>query len=164
VLDLTQPWGEYFARNQRTAPPLLYAEMAAQSGISFDAFGLQVVFGMDSEGFHLRDLLQISALIDRFGNLGRPLHITAVAVPSHHAGADPADRGWSERAQANWLADFCHIALSKPYVESVCLQSLVDGQGSGIPAGGVLRRDLAPKLAFKRLAELRQMLVGGGGP
>ncbi len=160
VLDLTQPWGEYFARNQRTAPPLLYAEMAVHSGISFDAFGVQFVFGLDSEGFHLRDMLQISSLIDRLANLGKPIHVTAVAVPSAGA-AGVAECPWSERAQADWLADFIAIALSKPYVEAVCLQTLTDRVCSGVPAGGVLRADLTPKPAFERLAEVRRNLGTG---
>jgi hypothetical protein len=159
VLDLTQPWGEYFARNQRTAPPLLYAEMAVQSGISFDAFGVQIAFGIDSEGFHLRDFLQISSLIDRLANLGKPLHITAVAVPSDAAAVGAGDTRWSESVQADWLADFCNIALSKPYVECVCLQTLTDAVCTGVPAGGVLRADLTPKPGFERLAEVRRNLA-----
>lgn len=161
VLDLTQPWGEYFARNQRTAPPLLYAEIAVQSGVSFDAFGLQFVFGIESEGFHLRDALQISSLIDRLANLGKPLHITAVAVPSRNDPEVTADRAWSESTQADWLVDFVEIALSRPYVETICLQTLADGVGNGIPSGGVLQSDLTPKPAFKRLAELRRNLLAG---
>jgi hypothetical protein len=161
VLDLTQPWGEYFARNQRTAPPTLYAEMAVQSGINFDALGVQLVFGLDSEGFHLRDTLQISSLIDRLANLGRPLHVTAVAVPSVGSATGLGEEDWSEERQADWFANFCEVALSKPYVECVCLQTLTDGTGTGIPSGGVLRADLTPKPAFKRLAEVRRGLISG---
>jgi GH35 family endo-1,4-beta-xylanase len=162
VLDLMQPWGEYFARNQRTAPPTLYAEMVMQSGIDFDAFGLQLVFGLDSEGYRLRDTLQISALIDRLANLGRPLHITAAAVPSDGSAKGLTGQDWSEERQADWLAGFCEMALSKPYVECVCLQTLTDGVCTGIPTGGVLRADLTPKPAFKRLAEVRRGLSGKG--
>ena len=161
VLDLIQPWGEYFARNQRTAPPLLYAEMAVQSGISFDAFGVQFLFGMDSEGFHYRDMLQVSTLIDRLANLGKPLHVTACAVPSDHAAAGSVDRRWTESMQADWLADLAAIALSRPYVECICLQTLTDRVCTGIPTGGVLRADLTPKPAFDRLAELRLDFLGG---
>lgn len=164
VLDLAQPWGEYFARNQRTAPPLLYAEMAVQSGIRFDAFGVQLVFGLDSEGFHLRDALQISSLLDRIATLGRPLHITALAVPSRNGPGIIADERWSESGQAAWLAELVEIALSRPFVESVCLQTLADGFGNGIPAGGVLNEDRTPKAAFRRLAELRRDLLNGGRP
>jgi len=159
VLDLTQPWGEYFARNQRTAPPMLYAEMAVQSGIAFDAFGVQFLFGLDSEGFLPRDMLQMSSLIDRLANLGKPLHITAAAVPSDNASAGCK---WSEAMQAEWLVNLSQMALSRPYVESVCLQTLTDGVCRGIPAGGVLRGDLSAKPAFERLAGMRRELTGGG--
>ena len=168
VLDLTQPWGEYFARNQRSIPPLLYADMAVQSGIGFDAFGLQFLFGIDSDGYHLRDSLQISAMIDKLANLGKPLHVTAVAVPSTPEGrGDPTTHGgqwhdpWSDQVQADWLGAFCEMALSKPYVESVCLQSLTDDPGAVISTGGVMREDSSLKPAFDRLAELRQQLQAG---
>jgi hypothetical protein len=164
IIDLTQPWGEYFARNQRTIPPLLYAEMVAQSGIPFDAFGLQFLFGIGSDGYHLRDALQISALLDRLANLGKPLHITAVSVPSAVGHALPMRAGgawhapWSDESQADWLRLFAEIALSKPFVESLCINSLADGLGDGFPAGGLLGEDLAPKSAFQRLADLHSGL------
>lgn len=159
VLDLIQPWGEYFARNQRTVPPILYAEMAVQSGIKFDAFGLQFIFGMDVDGFHLRDLMQISTLIDRLANMGRPLHVTAVAAPSAKPDAGPSAHAWSEDSQAKWLMDFVRIALSKPYVESVCLQSLWDGACAGAPFSGVLREDRTPKPALAELGAFKQYLA-----
>ncbi|MBN2445277.1 MAG: endo-1,4-beta-xylanase [Phycisphaerae bacterium] len=165
IIDLTQPWGEYFARNQRTVPPLLYAEMVAQSGIPFDAFGLQFLYGIGSEGYHLRDMLQISSMIDRLANLGKPvLHITGVNVPSLDCGDDIARSGghwhapWSDQAQADWLYAFFEIALSKPFVETVCVHTLADGLGDGLPGGGLLRENLEPKPAFDRLVELRRSL------
>lgn len=166
ILDIMQPWGEYYARNQRTVPPLLYADMIVQSGIPFDAFGLQFVFGISSDGYHLRDLLQVSTLIDRLANLGKPLHITALCVPS--IGAASAGSGssaggdwrgpWSDQSQADFLVAFSEVALSKPYVESICLEALSDSPGNGIPSGGVWREDLTPKTAFTRLVELRRRL------
>ncbi|MBL8880602.1 MAG: endo-1,4-beta-xylanase [Phycisphaerales bacterium] len=165
ILDITQPFGEYYARNQRTIPPLLYADMIVQSGLPFDAFGLQFLFGIDSEGFHLRDLLQVSALIDRLAQLGKPLHITGVGVPSQPesdaGGIAPGGEWhgpWNEETQANWLEAFIEIAMSKPYVECVCVDALVDGPSAGVAHGGILREDLSPKLAFKRLADIRKRL------
>jgi len=165
VLDITQPWGEYHARNPRTVPPLLYAEMAAQAGIPFDAFGVQLVFGLDSDGYRLRDMLQISALIDRLAIHGKQVHVTAVAVPSDGADAALAKGRWSEDFQAEWLARFCEMALSKPYVESVCLHTLTDRHCTIVPAGGVLRKDFSPKPVVERLgkllAELKSSQPGG---
>jgi hypothetical protein len=165
-LDLTQPWGEYYARNQRTIPPLLYADMAVQSGINFDSFGLQFQFGIAADGFHLRDLLEISSLIDRLANLGKPLHVTAVGVPAameakSRNGSECGGQWhepWSDATQADWLSAFCEIALSKPYVESVCFHLLGEAPGNGIPNSGILAPGLEPRAALQRLRELRDLL------
>jgi hypothetical protein len=169
IVDITQPWGEYFAHNQRTIPPLLYAEMVAQSGIPVDAFGVQLLFGLGSDGYHLRDFMQISSLLDRFANLGKPLRITGVSVPSAaQAGLAGAvavggswHKPWSEKAQAEWLTTFCEVALSKPFVESVCIQHVADGLGDTFPAAGLFREDLEPKRAVAALGDLRRRLRSG---
>lgn len=158
LLELTQPWGEYYARNQRTVPPLLYAEMAVQSGIPFDAFGLQLIFGIDAEGFHLRDTLQISALIDRLANLGKPIHITAIAVPNQATAGGAVGPGWNDASQAEWNAVTLENILSKPYVDSVTMLALCDGHAAGIPGGGLLRDDGAVKPVWQKLAQLRASL------
>lgn len=171
LLDLTQPWGEYYVRNSRTIPPPLYADMAVQSGVQFDAFGLQFLFGLDSDGYYLRDALQISSLLDRLANLGKPLHVTAVAVPSAQSGAANAHNThggqwhgpWSDQTQADWLVEFCEVVLSKPFVESVCLQVAADGPNDEIPFSGVYREDLTPKPAVARLGEMRKRLQGEAG-
>lgn len=164
VLDITQPWGEYYARNQRSIPPMLYAEMAVQSGINFDAFGLQILFGIDAEGYYVRDFLQVSSLIDRLANLGKPVHVTAAAVPSTDHAGGTWRAPWSDQTQADWLATFITIALSKPYVESVCLAGLTDSMCTGIPSGGILRDDWTEKPALERLARWRSTLTGGARP
>ena len=42
-----------------------------------------------------RDMFQISSMIDRFSNLGKPLHVTAEGVA-----ARAADDGWAARMPA----------------------------------------------------------------
>lgn len=168
LIDLSQPWGEYYARNQQTVPPLLYADMVVQSGINFDGFGLQFLFGIDSEGYRVRDLFQLSALIDRLANLGKPIHVTAIGAPSK-AGAPrgkPTAGGqwhapWSDEIQARWLTSACEIALSKPYVESVCFQPLSDADDNVIASGGLLKADHTPKPVMNSLLELRRRLTAG---
>jgi len=172
LIDLNQPWGEYYARNQQTVPPLLYADMAVQSGINFDGFGLQFLFGIGSDGYHLRDPFQVSALIDKLANLGKPLHVTALGAPSCVApdsqnGTPPGGEWhgpWSDAVQADWLTTLCEIALSKPYVDTVCIQTLVDQPDDVIASGGLLHANLTPKPAFGRLLEMRKRLIAGGEP
>lgn len=173
ILELVAPWGEYYARNQRTIPPLLYADMAVQSGVTFDAFGLQFQFGPAIDGMYVRDMFQISSTLDLFSKLGRPLHITGVQVPSDTTAARPETGGealaldggtwhgpWTEDIQADWLRRFIELALSKPFVETVSWQGLADHSRQEVPHGGLLRADLAPKAAYKQLLTLHSELLG----
>lgn len=169
VLDIVTPWGEYYARNQRTIPPLLYADMAVQSGINFDVFGLHFFFGPGLDGMYLRDMFQISTMLDHFLKFSKPVRITAVQVPSGTTltKADretrhmPAITGgvwrkpWNEAVQADWLGQFLDVALSKPFVESVTWHGLADHPSQPVPHGALLRSDLTPKLAFERLTKIR---------
>ena len=169
IVDLVCPWGEYYARNQRTIPPLLYADMAVQSGIGYDAFGLQFHFGPGVDGMLVRDMFQISSLLDLFAKLGKPLHITAVEVPSDALGRQQGDAGaeplpasggqwhgpWSEDGQSQWLRQFLTIALSKPFVESVSYHGLADNKRHAVPFAGLLRADLEPKPAYQDWMKIR---------
>ncbi len=160
IVELIAPWGEYYARNQRTIPPMLYAEMAMQSAVSFDAFGLQFCFGQPSDGHYVRDLFQVSSLLDRFSNFGKPLHITAVEVPSVDQPAGGMwHESWTESHQATWLREFFRIVLSKPFVETVSWRNMVDGSEGAMPGGGLLKTDLSPKPAFNELVALRKAIL-----
>ncbi|RJP31740.1 MAG: hypothetical protein C4547_15190 [Phycisphaerales bacterium] len=173
IVDIVAPWGEYYARNPRSIPPMLYAEMVAQSGVSVDAFGVQFQFGPDVDGMYVRDLFQVSTLLDRLGAmLSKPIHVTAVQVPSesraapddawggqHDPRAGGAWRGpWSDASQAEWAEAFMRIALSKPFVETVAWARLADAPGHRVPFGGLLRRDQSPKPAYDRIIGLRESL------
>ncbi len=186
LVELVFPFGEYYARNQRTIPPLLYADMVVQSGVSFDGFGLRFQMGAPIDGMFARDLFAVSTVLDLFAKLGKPLHVTGVEVPSQTSakGEGDADAAaaaagywhapWNESIQAEWLHRFYEVALSKPFVESVCWQSLWDSSAVALDKGGraatpgamdslssalhggLLRNDLAPKASYKKLLEFRQ--------
>ncbi|MCG3177874.1 MAG: hypothetical protein BIFFINMI_00196 [Phycisphaerae bacterium] len=170
LIDVTMPWGEYHARNLRTIPPLLYADMVVQSGTNFDGIGLQFYFGLGDDGLFVRDLMSISALLDKFANFAKPLHVTAVQVPSDTT-VDPWDawggaksvrdggnwrRDWDEQLQADWLRLFYSTALSKPYVRTVAWRDLADYEGHFLSHGGLCHSDLSPKPAFAACREFRK--------
>ena len=172
LIDLVCPWGEYYARNQRTIPPMLYASMIVQSGIKFDSFGVQIYMGVPQDGMYVRDLLQISVLLDEFVAFGVPLEITGIQVPSGTV-QDTWDAWggkfrveeagnwhgpWTPRLQAEWLEAFCRIALSKPFIGSVCWRDLADYEGHYLPHGGLCKSNLQAKLAFRQLKNLRTHL------
>lgn len=173
TVNITMPWGEYYATNQRSIPPMLYAEMVMQSGVNFDALGLECCFGVGVPGRYVRDLFQVSAILDRFACLGKPVHLTAVQAPSDTV-PDLGDawggkysvqaggvwhKDWSEETQRAWLRRVYHIALSKPFIEAICWRDAGDTQSNHIPHGGLLRRDATPKPAHKELVAIRQELL-----
>ena len=177
LIELTHPFGEYYATNQRSIPPTMYAELAIQSGIPFDGFGIRLLMGQASEGRATRDLMQISALLDRFNTFDKPIHLTAVAVPSQPSdpAIKPAEGGkggapemrsghwrepWSPDVQARWLESIYNIALSKPLVESIAWADLTDHPDAELPHGGLLTDNHQPKDAMGRLNAFHQELHG----
>lgn len=173
MIELTMPWGEYYARDTRTIPPLLYADMAVQSGIKFDAFGVQLCQGVPADGFYVRDLLQVSSLLDEFMALGKNVHVTAAEVPSAvdpderdaWAGErDPARAGrwhgpWSPRLQAEWLQALYRVAISKPFVQSICWRNLFETDGHVIPHGALCEQNMEIKVAYRELRNFRALLA-----
>ena len=167
MIEIVSPWGQYYAQDPDTIPPLVYADMVTQAGINFDAFGLQMLFGKNAEGMHIRDMMQISALLDYFANVPRPLHITAVAVPDN-CGTDQQDcelagmwhRPWDQGLQSEWIGQFFRIALSKPFINSVTYSTLADGGSSDVIAGsGLLTENMKPKKAFMAIAKLQKQIL-----
>jgi hypothetical protein len=171
LVTIKYPFGEYNARGRVGVPPMAYAEMVAQSGIAFDAFGVELEMGIPHPGEYTRDLFQISCMLDRFSTLTRPVFITAAGVPGRNM-PDPSDRSdgktdpaaagrwrrpWDADLQADWAAAVYRIAFSKPFVESISWGELADLRPA-LPAGGLLDDMLKPKPVYTRLQELREQL------
>jgi hypothetical protein len=169
LVTIKYPFGEYHARNSATVPPMYYAEMVAQAGINFEAFGLELELGVPTPGSFMRDLFQVSCMLDKFSTLGRPVFLTAVCAPGK-ATADAGDtsggtldpsaggrwrRAWDPQLQADWMEAVYRIALSKPFIESVAWANLAD-MNQTLPGGGLLDDMLRPKPAFVRLQQMRE--------
>jgi hypothetical protein len=170
LVTIKQPYGEYHGRSRASVPPMLYAEMVAQAGINFEAFGLEVDMGVPTTGKYMRDLFQYSCMLDKFSTLGRPVFLTGLGVPGRHT-PDPHDRSegkldpnlaghwkrpWDAELQAEWMQSAYRISLSKPYIESIAWENLADINPS-LPSGGLLDDMLRPKPAFTKLLEMREM-------
>ena len=169
LVTIACPFGEYHAHGRAAVPPMLYAEMLAQSGINFEAFALEVEMGVPAPGMFMRDLFQLSSLLDRFSTLGRPVFLTAVGAPSRatpdsgdtsEGRSDPALAGrwrrpWDPQLQADWMEAVYHLALSKPFVESIAWSNLADLRQT-IPGGGLLDDVLQPKPSYQRLQQMRE--------
>ena len=165
IVEITNPWGEYYAVTPDTIPPLVYMDMVVQSGVHFDAFGLQIQLGKNQSGMHVRDMMQISSMLDVFGPVGKPLYITHVEVPS--AAGDELQQGdvagiwhgqWDQPRQAEWIEQFYKVALSKSFVDTVTYASLADSEDGTISSGGLLSEKFEPKQSFRSLKKLHDSI------
>lgn len=156
-------WGEYVAygkdyrrkvkRNMWT--PLEYVKACIERGIDFDYIGLQLYYPE-------RDMFEISLMLDRYAELGKPIHITELAVSSSNTKDENSflkeppglwHEPWNEKVQADWVEQFYTICYSKPYIEAITWWDLAD-KGHFWPHGGLLRPDFTPKEAYFRLKKL----------
>ena len=173
MVELRQPFGEYFATNQRSIPTLMYADLLVQSGINFDLLGIRLPMGQAVSGQYTRDLMQISNMLDSYSHFGKPIALS-IAVPSEpvtsmmiaapdNEEVDPNSgywrRPWSSVVQSHWLEAVYQVALSKPYVETVIWDSLADHPDIELPMSGLVSEDLQPKSALQRLIGFRKQVL-----
>lgn len=161
IIEICNPWGEYYTITHNTIPPLVYMDMVVQGGINFDAFGLQMKFGKNMPGMHVRDMMQISAILDTFAPIAKPIYLTGVEIPSRSGEGDDDvsvagiwhDK-WDQKLQAEWIKEFFKMGLSKPFVNSVTYANLIDTQESVIANSGLLTEQLEPKESYSSLKEM----------
>jgi hypothetical protein len=130
-------------------------------------------------------MMALSALLDKFAGLEKPITVSAIGAPSGpitptpfrpRAGAEAEDsyepgywrQPWSEQAQADWLAQAVSICCSKPYVHSVCWHELADAPPSAavpeMPSAGLLNANGLHKPSLVRLAQIRNAIRDGKSP
>jgi len=171
-VEIVQPFGEYYASNPQSIPPLTYADLLVQGGINFDGFIVRLLVGQAQEGQYPRDLLQISSMLDQFSAYGKPVHLVLGApsqpiteemlLPESDGRVDPDcgywRRPWSPQVQAHWLEAMSLIGLSKPFVESVTWIELMDHPDIELPLSGLIDEQFKPKPAYGRLKGFRKTL------
>ena len=165
VIEVSNPWGEYYAKTANSIPPLVYMDMVVQSGINFDAFGLRIRFGRNRTGMHLRDMMHVSSLLDYYGPISKPLYMTEVEVPSKSGEGQLDGRvagiwhsDWDESLQAAWIEQFCKVALSKQFVDRVTYARFADRRGTTLESSGLLTEDLKPKASYVKLKKLHDSI------
>jgi Glycosyl hydrolase family 10 len=174
-VEIVEPWGEYHTNDRRSLPPVLYSEMLTQSGIPIDSFSLRVQMGSFESGLNTRDLMAFSSMLDQYSMLDRPIAISAFGAPSSplsggddshlHAQAGYWRNNWTESSQAEWMSAFGAVALSKPYVESICWHELADPAGpTEMRSGGLMNQQLEKRPVFDRFTQLRNAVQSGKLP
>lgn len=159
LIRVDQPWGEYQARGQHRLSPLQMTDALLRSGIGLAGVNLEIAFGFLPSGSALRDLLDVSRLIDSWSVLQVPLHLT-LAYPSS---AEPDSLAstehdvdphlWTtsdgEAEQVRWLDGYLPLLLAKPAVGSVSWTNFSDATPHTYPRSGLLRANGDPKPALE---------------
>ncbi|MHC5023074.1 MAG: endo-1,4-beta-xylanase [Planctomycetota bacterium] len=160
MVEIAQPFGEHVAGSRDSIHGLTFIDRLVQEGIRMDAVGVQVLFGQSTKGQSMRDLMQVSSLLDRFVYLEMPVVVSALGVPS-----EPVDPqaghwrdGWSDESQVLWLSRIFGIAMSKPFVESVFWAELYDHDRAIVPGSGLIDERGRPKPSLARLIGVRKRL------
>lgn len=159
IINTCCAWAEYVRNSSPKNPThsgFHYLQRCLDTGIPFETIGLQLYYPD-------QDMFEINRLIERFGTLGKPVHITELGVSSATTRdeesllKDPLGLWhgpWTEAIQADWVEQFYTLCYSKPYIHAITWWDLAD---DGFwPHGGLLRSDFQPKESYLRLKELRQ--------
>jgi len=179
LVEIRQPFGEYSATQARTIPPQMYADLLVQGQVPFDGFSLKFLMGQPQPGQSVRDLMQISGLLDSYAVFGKSLHfcfgapsdvVSEMMLPARdvHAAID-ANCGvwrkpWSQLVQGRWMESVMHVALSKPFVDSVAWTELIDHKDPELPLSGLVDEVMQPKSSFRRLVAWRRQLLSAPSP
>ena len=149
-------WGENVAYGKPPQDsPYQYLKKCLTRDIPFEIIGLQVYYPD-------QDMFEINRLLERYSNLGKPIHITELGVSSANTIDEASQlkepRGlwhkpWSETIQADWIEQFYTICYSKPYIKAISWWDFAD-KGNFWAHGGLLDSNMQPKQSFYRLSRL----------
>ena len=145
--------------------PYQFLKSCLAAEIPFELIGLQLYYPR-------QDMFEINRLLERFSQLGKPIHITELGVSSA-PGKDERSilkgpiglwhSSWSESVQADWVEQFYTLCYSKPYIQAITWWDFAD-IGHFWPYGGLLDANLQPKLSFWRLTRLIQQWRSHNSP
>jgi len=133
--------------------PIQFLRTLAKEGVQFDIVGLELYGNgrapgafLDSNGYPV--ISWVSGRIDEFSQLGKPIFLSEIGVPSKP----------SEETQAEWLKQVYTLAFSKPHVQSVTWYNIYAPQSDTFyPDSGLFRTvkpSSEPKLAYYSHKEL----------
>lgn len=142
--------------------PCDFLEALDAEGVPWDSIGLQAFengYSITSPPVFYRSKTFTGMLqaIAKYASLGRPLHISSLAVPSvppamkPPSGFKPPYGDWDEARQAQYLDAAYTLFFAQSEIEGITWWCPVDGRLAYIAGGGLLREDLSPKPAYYAL-------------
>jgi hypothetical protein len=166
TIGIDRPWAEWMGSSHFQLGPLHLCDYLLRADLGLTGVAIEIAPGYSAPGSYMRDLFELSKLLDLYSLLNVPLHVWMV-LPSS-SGPDPnADAlvrvepsQWpvplDESLQATWGAKWIALAVAKPFVRTVSWLQASDAIPHLYPHAGLLRPDQTPKPLFTWMQMLRK--------
>lgn len=164
LLTIDQPWSEYLGGERDGISPLHFADALIRADLGLSGLALQLNLDTWPDGSLPRDPIDISRLIDRWGQLGLPLMVITTN-PSQLAGDPQAEHGlgvssWSTAAKSpgEGLKNeaLLRLLLAKPTVHAIIWNQTSDQLPHGFANAGLWDARGKAKSILNSAAKLRQ--------
>ncbi len=155
TIGVDRPWAEWMGSSHFQLGPLHLCDYLLRAELGISGVAIEVAPGYSTPGSHIRDLFELSRLLDLYSLLNVPLHLW-MSLPSGD-GPDPnAEPGvrvetsqWpsppTESTQAHMGAKWISMAVAKPFVRTVNWLHASDATPHVFPHGGLARADQTAK-------------------
>lgn len=169
IVSFDRPWAEYIAAEDQELTPLHFADTLVRGGLGLAGIGLELNLGYWPGGSTMRDLLEISRLVDRWSQLGVPL-VLQMTLPSGDA-TDPLARHhekpqycqpfvpFNPTEQAAVVKKLATLLLAKQPVQALFWNQVRDEAPHDYPLGGLVDMGGKLKPMVAVLAKLRADLL-----
>jgi hypothetical protein len=169
IVSFDRPWAEYIAAEDQELTPLHFADTLVRGGLGLAGVGLELNLGYWPGGSVMRDLLEISRLVDRWSQLGVPL-VLQLTMPSNDT-PDPLARHqekpqycqpfgpFTPTEQAAVMKKLGTLLLAKQPVQALFWNQVRDDSPHDYPLGGLVDMGGKLKPLVAVLAKLRAEML-----
>lgn len=169
LVEVADPFSDTAPNERHSIGAIQYLRALISEGVPIDLVGLPIVVGDSTCGRSTRDLMQITAMLERFTSRKEmpPIIITACGAPSaphSNPGAGSWREPWSLRSQSAWASMIFQISMANSGIAGVVWDRLRDDAGVGLRDGGLIASDGTAKPAAERLWNTRRRLRSPLGP
>jgi hypothetical protein len=155
-VELCDPFGESLDASRGGCTAWQFLERLLQEGVHIDAVGIQVRMGPGAGS--VRDMMQVSAMLDRFAGYECKVMLSAIGAPGTPAQGGWWRKPWGESLQDAWATSLATVALSKPFVETLVWERLAEVAGDSRAACALVDAQRKPRSVARKLLAIRNRL------
>jgi len=156
LVELGDPFGESFDASRGASTAWQFLERLLQEGVHLDAVGMQVCMAGPEAG--VRDMMQVSAMLDRFLGYECKVMLSAIGAPATATPGGWWRKPWSDAVQDAWATSLATVALSKPFVETLVWERLSETAQDPRKSCAMIDSARQPRPVSRKLLAIRNRL------